>query len=154
VADVDVSRDGQVKVKVDLDNPTWTDANNTTVRVEVWDERSIVASGSTLLDLGAGNSTTATVTVQVDGEGEYRLRTIVEHPKLLVVNATIDTLVLDMEPVATEGGGLGGSGGGGGILLLLAALGVAAMLWAWRRGWRPGWALQKVRAMVRPSAGA
>jgi hypothetical protein len=154
VADIDVSRDDEVKVKVDLDNPTWADANNTTVRVEVWDGRSIVATGSTLLDLGAGNSTTATVTVQVDGEGEYRLRTIVENPKLLVENATIDTQVLEMEPVTIEGGGLGGSGGGGGMLLLLVALGLAAMIWAWRRGWRPGWALKKVRATVLPAADA
>ena len=151
LADVETSRDGKVEVRVALENPTWTDANNTTVRVEVWDGRSVVASGSRFLDLGAGNSTTDTLTVQVDEEGDYRLRTVVGYPKLLVANATYDELVLDEEPVTTEVGGFGGTGGGGGLMLLLALLGVAALIWAWRRGWRPGWAFQRVRALVLPS---
>ncbi len=151
VADVDAGDDGRVAVRVDLENPTWADANNTTVTVELWDGRGVVASASTTLDLGAGNATSTRVSIRADAEGGHRIRTVVEYPTLTVENATRETLVLGMLPVELEGGGLGGSGAGGGLLLLLAAAGVAILIWAWGRGWRPGWAIKRMRPTALPA---
>jgi hypothetical protein len=143
-----------VEVVLELQNPTYSPANNTTVTVEVWRAASMVASHRRVADIGPGDGTRVRVRFSIEGEGQYGLRTRVEHPTLLVENATWASLAVDTTSLDVRAGGLAGAGGLGlGLLALLVAVGVAALVYAWRRGWRPGWAVRRLASGLRPSAG-
>ena len=146
---VDVTSDGDgggsdVRVTAELGNPTYAAANNTTLMAEVWRDGAIVATHSTVLDVPAEGNNSTTLKFRLEGEGNYRVRTIVEYPKLQVANATTRRAVLDISEVTVEGGVFGGSAGSGVLLLLIIAVGLAAVYWAWHRGWRPGWAIERL----------
>ncbi len=144
-----------VDVTVDLENLGLSAANNTTVTVEAWSGSTIVKTASTTLDLPAGNSTRARVHVDLD-DGSYVLRTIVDYPKRLQENSTVERVVLGTHATSVSTSLLGGSGGWGiGLFLLLVALGVAFLYWAHRKGWwRPGMVYGKVMSRLRPPADA
>jgi hypothetical protein len=152
-ASVERDRDG-VGVSVELENLGLTPANNTTVTVEAWSGPELVGTTSTTLDIPAGNSSVASVRIDLD-EGTYTLRTIVEYPKRLQENSSLERMLLERREVTVEGSLLGASGGWGvGLLLLLVALGAAVLYWAYRRGWwRPGMFYGKVMTRVRPQPG-
>jgi len=146
---------GAVDVTVDLMNVGLTPANNTTVTVEAWRGTEMVTSATTVVDIPKDNSTKATVHVELD-EGDYTLRTIVEYPKRLQENSTVERMVLETHDVTVTSSLFGGSGGWSiGLLLLIVAAGVALLYWARRKGWwRPGMVLSKVMSKVRPAAEA
>jgi hypothetical protein len=137
-----------ITVGAQLLNPTLAAANNTTLVVEVWRDGFLADTHSTVLDVPAGGGNTTTVQFRLDGEGTYTLRTVVEYPRMQVANATTRREVLDVTEVAVEGGLFGGSAAGGMLLLVLVAVGVAAVYWAWQRGWRPGWAVARLTGRV------
>ncbi|UCC92400.1 MAG: hypothetical protein JSW25_06925, partial [Thermoplasmata archaeon] len=141
-----------VDVKVDLLNKGLSAANNTTVTVEAYQGSQLITVATTVLDIPQGNSSVATVRVELE-DGDYTLRTILEYPKRLQENSTIERVVLETHDVTVESTFLGASGGWGiGLLLLLIAMGVAFLYWAHRKGWwRPGMVLNKVMARIRPS---
>jgi len=144
-----------VEVTVELENLGLTPANNTTVTVEAWDGRSVVAVASRTQDIPVGG--TVAVTVPVDpGEGTFTLRTVVEYPRRLQENSTSGRMVLGDEDVELSGSLL--SGGGGwvvGLLLVLAVLGVAVLFWANRRGlWRPGMLYRRLSSAMGRGSGS
>jgi hypothetical protein len=146
---------GEVEVRLELDNVGLTPANNTTVTVEARRGPDLVGTTSTTLDIPAG--TLGEVRLRMDlGEGTYALRTIVEYPKRLQENATVERMLLERHEVAVQGTLLGSSGGWGiGLLLLLVALGAAVLYWAYRGGrWRPGMVYGRLMARARPRPGA
>ena len=144
-----------VDVTVDIENLGLSAANNTTVTVEAWSGPTLVGIATTTLDLPAGNSTSATVHVDLE-EGSYVLRTMVEYPKRLQENSTVERMVLDTHEFRVTASLLGGAGGWGiGLLLLILALGVASLYWVHRNGWwRPGMVYGKVMDRLRPPAEA
>ncbi|MCK5415459.1 MAG: succinylglutamate desuccinylase/aspartoacylase family protein, partial [Thermoplasmata archaeon] len=99
--DYQVDAGSAVDVKVDLINNGLTPANNTTVTVEAYQGAQLVTTATTTLDIPKGNSTIATVRIKLD-EGHYTLRTIVEYPKRLQENSTIERLVLETHDVTLE----------------------------------------------------
>ena len=109
----------------------------------------MVSTHTSYLDVPAGSSNSSKVRFSLGEDGEYQLRTLVEWPELLVENATRKRLALPLETVAVEGSLLSSSGGWAiGLFALLVALGAAVMLWARRRGWRPGWAARHLVARL------
>ncbi len=143
---------GGMSVSVFLNNPTWTPANNTTVTVEVYRDGSLVGTWSTLVDVPAGNTTEAIVRFDLE-DGEYTFRTLVDHPRLLVENASAGHMVLASHQHTIHTSVLAASGGWGvGLLLLVVAIGAALLYWAYQKGWwRPGWAYHRVMSRVRPA---
>jgi predicted deacylase len=141
---------GAVDVKVDLMNIGLTPANNTTVTVEAYRGAELVTVASTILDIPQGNSSVATVHIELD-EGDYTLRTIIEYPKRLQENSTLERVVLETHDVTLESSFMTGVGGWGmGLLLLLVAMGVAFLYWAYRKGlWRPGMVYGRIMSRVR-----
>jgi len=140
---------GAAEVLLELANPTYTPANNTTVTVEAYRGNVLVRTASRTLDVPAEASTTARITLELGEPGEWQLRTLVEHPTLLCENATLERRVVDMRAVTVEEGLLEGGGGALWTLLLVLALaGVALVYWAWRYDWRPGWAFNHLREMI------
>ncbi len=143
-----------VEVRVGLENLGLTPANNTTVTVEAWDGARLVAVASRTLDVPAGEAVVATVRVEV-GEGTYTLRTLVEYPRRLQENSSVERMVLESREVELAGSLLSGAGGWGiGLLAVLVALGVAILFWARRRGlWRPGMVYHRVMSRLGRGSG-
>jgi hypothetical protein len=153
VTDVDVSPTGDgadVKVTVEVDNPSLAHTNISTVTVEVHRNGHVIETHETMFNVTAGNMTTVKVGFELEGEGDYELRTWVENPTLLVANASVDRFVIATTAITVEPSGFASGASTIGLLLILIAVGAALLLWAWKRGWRPGWALKRVQALVIP----
>jgi hypothetical protein len=81
---------------------------------------------------------------------------MVEYPKRLQGNSTVERMLLEGHQVTVSSSVLGAAGGWGvGLLMLVIALGVAIVYWAHRKGrWRPGMVYGRVMGRLRPRADA
>jgi hypothetical protein len=113
-------------VTVELENPTYTPANNTTVTVEVLRDGEVVGMANTVVDVPGEGTATARVRLGFPDAGTYDLRVTTEYRCLLWENGTNGTSVVDAGPVVVQGGLFGG--GGTGIVALLVVLAVVPVV--------------------------
>ena len=146
---------GAVDVTVNLINNGLSPANNTTVTVEAWRGRELVTVATTVIDVPQGDSNDTTVHIELD-DGVYTLRTIVEYPRVLQENSSMERMVVGTHETTVSSSFLSGSVGWGiGLLLLILAAGVALLYWTYRKGyWRPGLVYGKLMSRLRPTAEA
>ena len=146
---------GAIDVTVNLINNGRSPANNTTVTVEAWRGHELVTAATSVVDIPQGDSTETAVHIELD-DGVYTLRTIVEYPRVLQENSTIERMVVGTHEATVSSSFLSGSGGWGiSLLLLIVAAGVALLYWTYRKGyWRPGLVYGKLMSRLRPTAEA
>jgi hypothetical protein len=125
----------EAKLEVDLDNPSYEAANNTTVTVELRRDGSVVRTFSETVDVPAEGSAKVVVGVTFPGAGEYDVLVRLEFRRLQVDNATNATAVLASRTVEVRGGLFGGGGGGAiAALVLVVALAAGGYVVLRRRG--------------------
>ena len=122
-------------LEVDLDNPSYEAANNTTVTVELREGGSVVRTFSGTVDVPAEGTATARIGVTFPGPGEYEVLVRLEFRRLRVDSATNATALLADRTVEVRGGMFGGGGGGAIVALaLVVALAVGGCVVLRRRG--------------------
>ncbi len=123
-----------VEVRVTLENPTHTPANNTSVVVHVGRGRELADSAKAFVDVPEGGCATVSVRVTVPERGSYEVSVVVNYRRLLWENSTIGVSSYGPVPLEVRGGLFGGGGPGSLAILLLLLACAAALYVAWRRG--------------------
>ena len=139
VTDVELPTDAKAgeatEVRVGLENPTYTPANNTSVVVYVGRGRELADSAGAVVDVPEEGCATVAVRVTIPEGGTYDVTVIVNYRPLLWENASVAISHYGPVPLEVRGGLFGGGGSGGAALLLLLLLVCAIVLYlAWRRG--------------------
>ena len=132
----------ETDLELDLDNPSYEAANDTTVTVELRRDGSVVRTFSTTVDVPAEGSAKAQVGVTFPEAGKYEVLVRLEFRRLQVANATNATAVLADRTVEVRGGPFGGAGGGA-VLALVLVLVLAA----------GGFVVLRRRGALRPQRG-
>ena len=123
------------EVRVELENPTYTPANNTSVAVHVTQGRELTDSADAVVDVPEEGCATVVLRVTVPKGGLYDVSVTVNYPRLLWENASIGISSYGPVPLEVRGGLFGGGASGGAVVLLLLLLACAAGAYiAWRRG--------------------
>ena len=123
------------EVRVALDNPTYTPANNTSLVVYVGRGRELADSAGAVVDVPEEGCATVSVRLTIPEGGQYEVTVVVNYRPLLWENASIAISSYGPVPLEVRGGLFGGGASGAGAVLLLVLLGCAVAVYlAWRKG--------------------